>query len=180
MLTYGRNAKMTFCVFMSQERLKPFLGMLIFIMGVSPSNFVVVSFLLTSLRKSYFLRQRIRRYRFLKAGTAVLLVLNILLPASTAVKAYWKNRDGPMGRDGLGPGLDPVYWSHALNQGSAKGEWQVKMHLVSISTESSHISVCFQGILVLFYHASSLANMHYWTLTIRMNIVVLFIYINIL
>ena len=85
MLTYGRNAKMTFCVFMSQERHKPFLGMLIFIMGVSPSNFVVVSFLLTSLRKSYFLRQRIRRYRFLKAGTAVLLVLNILLPASTRI-----------------------------------------------------------------------------------------------
>ena len=79
MLTYGRNAKMTFYVFMSQERHKPFLCMLIFIMGVSPSNFVVVSFLLTSLRKGYFLRQRIRRYRFLKAGTAVLLVLNILL-----------------------------------------------------------------------------------------------------
>ena len=71
MLTYGRNTKMTFCVFMSQERHKSFLGMFIFIMGVSPSNFVVVSFLLTSLRKGYFLRQRIRRYRFLKAGTAV-------------------------------------------------------------------------------------------------------------
>ena len=85
MLTYGRNAKMTFCVFMSQERHKPFLGMFIFIMGVSPSNFVVVSFLLTSLRKGYFLRQRIRRYRFLKAGTAALLVLNILLPASTRI-----------------------------------------------------------------------------------------------
>ena len=70
---------------MSQERHKPFLGMFIFIMGVSPSNFVVVSFLLTSLRKGYFLRQRIRRYRFLKAGTAVLLVLNILLPASTRI-----------------------------------------------------------------------------------------------
>ena len=84
-LTYGRNAKMTFCVFMSQERHKPFLGMFIFIMGVSPSNFVVVSFLLTSLRKGYFLRQRIRRYRFLKAGTAVLLVLNILLLVSTRI-----------------------------------------------------------------------------------------------
>ena len=85
MLTYGRNAKMTFCVFMSQERHKPFLGMFIFIIGVSPSNFVVVSFLLTSLRKGYFSRQWIRRYRFLKAGTAVLLVLNILLPASTRI-----------------------------------------------------------------------------------------------
>ena len=85
MLTYGRNAKMTFSVFMSQERHKPFLGMFIFIMGVFPSNFVVVSFLLTSLRKGYFLRQRIGRYRFLKAGTAVLLVLNILLPASTRI-----------------------------------------------------------------------------------------------
>ena len=51
MLTYGRNAKMTFCFFMSQERHKPFLGMFIFIMGVSPSNFVVVSFLLTSLQE---------------------------------------------------------------------------------------------------------------------------------
>ena len=55
MLTYGRNAKMTFCVFMRQERHKPFWGMFIFIMGVSPSNFVVVSFLLTSLRKGLFL-----------------------------------------------------------------------------------------------------------------------------
>ena len=85
MLTYGRNVKMTFCVSMSQERHKPFLGMFIFIMGVSPSNFVVVSFLLTSLRKGYLLRQRIRRYLFLKAGTAVLLVLTILLQASTGI-----------------------------------------------------------------------------------------------
>ena len=69
MLKYDRNAKMTFCVFMSQERHKPFLAMFIFIIGVSPSNFVV-SFLLTSLQKDYFLRQRLRRYRFLKAGTA--------------------------------------------------------------------------------------------------------------
>ena len=99
MLTYGRNAKMTFYVFMSQERHKPFLGMFIFIMGVSPSNFVVVSFLLTSLRKGYFLRQRIRRYRFLKAGTVVLLVLNILLPAS--IRISMRNRffyDGWMDR----------------------------------------------------------------------------------
>ena len=85
MLTYGRNAKMMLCVSMSQERHKPILGMFIFIMGVSPSNFAVVSFLFTSLRKGYFLRQRIRRYRFLKAGTAVLLDLNILLPASTRI-----------------------------------------------------------------------------------------------
>ena len=42
----------------------PFLAILIFIMGVSLSNFVVVSFLLTSLRKVYFLRQRLRRYPF--------------------------------------------------------------------------------------------------------------------
>ena len=76
MLTYGRNAKMMLCVSMSQERHKPILGMFIFIMAVSPSNFAVVSFLFTSLRKGYFLRQRIRRYRFLKAGTAVLLDLN--------------------------------------------------------------------------------------------------------
>ena len=80
MLTYGRNAKMTFCVFMSQERHKPFSGMFIFIMGVSPSDFAVVNFLLTSLRKGYYLRQRIRRYRFLKAGTAVLLFYYQLLP----------------------------------------------------------------------------------------------------
>ena len=62
----------------------PFLSGLrifIFIIGVSPSNFVVVSFLLTALRKDYFLRQRLRRYRFLMAEIAVLLVLNIRLPA---------------------------------------------------------------------------------------------------
>ena len=55
MLTYGRNAKLTFCVFMSQERHKPFLGMLIFIMGVSPSNFVVVSFFVNVFKKELFL-----------------------------------------------------------------------------------------------------------------------------
>ena len=58
--------EMTFCVFMSHERRKPFFGgIFIFIMGVSPSNVVVVvSSLLTSSRKDYFLRQRLRRYRF--------------------------------------------------------------------------------------------------------------------
>ena len=44
---------MTFCVFMGQELHNPFLGIFIFIMEVSPSNFVVVSLLLTSLRNSY-------------------------------------------------------------------------------------------------------------------------------
>ena len=46
--------KMTFCVFMSHEHQKPFLGIFIFIMGVAPSNFVVVSFLLTFFTKGLF------------------------------------------------------------------------------------------------------------------------------
>ena len=54
-------------------------------MGVSPSNFIVVSFLLTSLRKDYFSRQRLRRYRFLMVEFAALLVLNIRLPASSRI-----------------------------------------------------------------------------------------------
>ena len=52
MLKYGRNTKkkkkkkkeMTLSVFMSHERHKHFWGILIFIMGVSPSDSVVVSF----------------------------------------------------------------------------------------------------------------------------------------
>ena len=42
-------------------------------------------FLLTSLRKDYFLRRRIQRYRFLMAEIPVLLVLDIRLPASSRI-----------------------------------------------------------------------------------------------
>ena len=58
-----KKKKITFCVFMSHERRKPFLGIFVFVMGDSPSNFAIVSFLLTSLRKDYLLRRRLGRYR---------------------------------------------------------------------------------------------------------------------
>ena len=54
MLKYGRNEKMTFCIFMGHEWRKLFLCIFIFIIGVPPSSFIVVSFLLMSLRKDYF------------------------------------------------------------------------------------------------------------------------------
>ena len=62
MLKNGRNAKMTFCFFIGHGRQKLFWGIFKFIMGVPPSN--VVTFLLTSLRKGYFLRRRLRCCRF--------------------------------------------------------------------------------------------------------------------
>ena len=43
---------------MSHERHKPFRDIFIVIILVSSSNFVIVRFLLTSLRKDYLLRQR--------------------------------------------------------------------------------------------------------------------------
>ena len=51
-------------------------------MGVPLSNFIVVSFLFTPLGNDYFLRQRLQRYRFLKAEISLLLVLDIRLPAT--------------------------------------------------------------------------------------------------
>ena len=83
MLKYGRNEKMTFCVFNGPERQKLFWGNFSFIRRAPASNFVVVTFLLTSLRKGYFLRRRLKRYRFLMAEIAVLMVFDTRLQASS-------------------------------------------------------------------------------------------------
>ena len=82
MLKYGRNEKMTFCVFIGHER-QLFWGIIIFIMIVPPSNLVAVTFFLASLRKGYFLRRRLKRYRLLIAEIAVLLVSDVRLHASS-------------------------------------------------------------------------------------------------
>ena len=76
---------MTFCVFISQERHKLFRGIFIFIGGVPPSNFVVVTFLLTALRKCYFLRLRLKRYILLMTKIAVLMVFDIGVQASIQI-----------------------------------------------------------------------------------------------
>ena len=85
MLKYGRNEKMTFCVFIGHERQKLFWGIFSFIRRVSPSNFVVVTVVLTSLRKGYFLRRRLKRYRFLMMEIAVLKVFDTRLEASSQI-----------------------------------------------------------------------------------------------
>ena len=81
MLKYGRNKKLKKKkkndVFVGTERQKLFWGIIIFIRRVPPSNLVVVTFLLISLRKGYFLRRRLKRYRFLMAEIAVLMVFDI-------------------------------------------------------------------------------------------------------
>ena len=74
MLKYGRNEEMTFCVFIGLERPKLSWGIFIFIRRDPPSNLVVVTFLLTSLRKGYCLRRRLKRYRLLMAEIAVFMV----------------------------------------------------------------------------------------------------------
>ena len=85
MLKYGRNEKMTFCVFVGHERHKLFWGIFIFIRRVPQSNLVVVTSLLTSFRKGYFLRRRLKRYRLLMAEIAVLMVFDIRLHASSRI-----------------------------------------------------------------------------------------------
>ena len=74
MLKYGRNEKMTFCILIGHERQKRFGGIFIFIRRVPPSTFVVVTVLLTHLRKGYFLRRRPNSYRLLMAEIAVLMM----------------------------------------------------------------------------------------------------------
>ena len=84
--------KMTFCVFIGHERQKLFWGIIIFIRRVPPSNFVVVTFLLTSLRKCYFLRRLLKRYRLLMAEIALLMfVFYIRLQASSRIsmRIWW-------------------------------------------------------------------------------------------
>ena len=61
MMKYGRNEKMTFCIFVGHKRHKLFWGIFIFIMGVPQLSFLVASFLLTSLRQDYLLRSTLPR-----------------------------------------------------------------------------------------------------------------------
>ena len=75
----------TFCVFIGHERQKLFWGIIYFIRRVLPSNFVVVTFLLSSLRKGHFLRRRLKRYRPLMEKIAVLMVFDIRLHASSRI-----------------------------------------------------------------------------------------------
>ena len=85
MLKYGRNEKMTFCVFIGHERQRLFWDIFIFIRRVPSSNFVVVTFLLISLRKVYFLRRRLERYRLLMTEIAIFIVFYIRLHASSRI-----------------------------------------------------------------------------------------------
>ena len=55
MLTYGRNAKKTFCVFMSQERHKPFFGHVNFHHGSLSIKFCCCEFLVNVFKKGLFL-----------------------------------------------------------------------------------------------------------------------------
>ena len=84
-LKYWRNEKMTLCVLIGHERQTLFWGIFIFIRRVPPSNLVVVTFLLTSLRNGYFLRRGPQRYRLLMAEIAVLIVFYIRLHASSRI-----------------------------------------------------------------------------------------------
>ena len=84
-LKYGRNKNNVGLRLYWSRNNKSFTGIFSFIMGVPPSNFVVVSFLLTPLQKDYFLRQRLQCYRFLIAEIAVSLVLDIGLRASSRI-----------------------------------------------------------------------------------------------
>ena len=83
MLKYGRNEKMTFCVFIGHERQKLFWGILTFIRRVPPSNLAVVTFLLSSFRKGCFLRRRLKRCRLSMAEMSVLMAFDILLQTSS-------------------------------------------------------------------------------------------------
>ena len=58
-LKYGRYKKMLFCAFVGHERYKLLWNIFNVIVGVPPSSFVIVSFLLTSLRKDYFVLRRL-------------------------------------------------------------------------------------------------------------------------
>ena len=64
MLKYGRNEKNDVLRFYRSRTANAILVYHIFIRRFPPSNLVVVTFLLTSLRKGFFLRRRLKRYRF--------------------------------------------------------------------------------------------------------------------
>ena len=79
---------MTFCIFIGHERQKLFWSIIIVIRRVPPSNFVVVTCLLTSLRKGYHLRRRLKRYRRLMAAMAVLMLFYIRLQVSSQISMW--------------------------------------------------------------------------------------------
>ena len=64
---------MTSSVFIGDEQQKLFWGIFIFVRRIPPSNLVVVTLLLTFLRKSCFFRRRHKRYRLLMAEITVLM-----------------------------------------------------------------------------------------------------------
>ena len=72
--------KKTFCAFVGHERYKCFWGIFTAIVGVPPSSFVIMSCLLTSLRKDYSYVDDSSA-----TETAVLLDLDIRLPASRRI-----------------------------------------------------------------------------------------------
>ena len=75
--------KVTFCIFIGHKRQKLFWGTIIVIRRVLPSNFVIVTFLLTSLRKVYSLRRLLKHYWLLMEKIAVLILFCIRLQASS-------------------------------------------------------------------------------------------------
>ena len=78
--------KMTFCHFTGHERHIPFSDIFIFIMGVPPSNFVVlVSIVFT---KGLFLTSTTPTLPILMKEMAVVLVLDIQLTASSRISSY--------------------------------------------------------------------------------------------
>ena len=92
MLKYRRNEKMMFSVFIGHERQKLFRGIIIFIRRVPPSNFVVVTFLLTSLWKGYFLRRRLKRCWLLMAEIDVLMLLFFYIRFQASSRVSMRNR----------------------------------------------------------------------------------------
>ena len=81
-LKYGRNENMTFCSLIGHERHELFWGIFNFIMGVSPSHFVVVTLLLT---KGLFLTSTTQTLPILMAEIAVLMDFYIRLQASSRI-----------------------------------------------------------------------------------------------
>ena len=76
---------MTFCVCILHEYHTPFLGRFIFIMEVLPSNFIVVSIFVNVFTKGLLLTSTTPTLPILMAEIAVLLVLDIRLPASRRI-----------------------------------------------------------------------------------------------
>ena len=77
--------KMTFCVFMSHERRKPFLGHFYFHYGSLSIKCCCCEFLVNVFTKGLFLTSTTPTLLNLMAEFAVSLVLNIRLPASSRI-----------------------------------------------------------------------------------------------